>query len=212
VDVDNDGNAEIVVAANNYSTAGSTTKGIRVFKDASDNWVGTRRIWNQHAYHVTNIDEDGSVPDVQVLNWTAPGLNNFRQNVQGDGLFNAPNFEIEISEVVATTCAQTGVVIRFQLKNTGSIGVRSGTVPVSVYITLEGQETLIETVTNTQNLGPGAEENFEILWAAPSSAANQNFDVRIVADDDGAGGQSHNECHEDDNTALEPDNLCQLLQ
>lgn len=212
VDVDNDGNAEIVVAANNYSTAGSTTKGIRVFKDASDNWVGTRRIWNQHAYHVTNIDEDGSVPDVQVLNWTAPGLNNFRQNVQGDGLFNAPNFEIEISEVVASTCVQTGVVIRFQLKNTGSIGVRAGTVPVSVYITLNGQETLIETVTNTQNLGPGAEENFEIVWAAPSSAANKNFDVRVVADDDGAGGQSHNECHEDDNTALEPDNLCQLLQ
>jgi len=56
-DVDNDGQADIIVASNNYSglnCGGIKTRGIRVFGDANDQWVRTRRIWNQHAYHVTN--------------------------------------------------------------------------------------------------------------------------------------------------------------
>ena len=26
-----------------------------------DRWVGARRIWNQHAYHITNVEENGTV-------------------------------------------------------------------------------------------------------------------------------------------------------
>ena len=106
-----DGALEIVVAANNYSTPGSLTKGIRVLRDAQDNWVATRRIWNQHAYHVTNIEEDGTVPMTPRVNWQEPGLNNFRQNVQGGSLFNAPNFVVSVDEVRAQNCALAGVQI-----------------------------------------------------------------------------------------------------
>lgn len=213
VDVNNDGNAEIVVAANNYSTAGSTTKGIRVLKDGSDNWVATRRIWNQHAYHVTNINEDGTVPLVQTKNWLEPGLNNFRQNVQGDGLFNAANFQIQIDEVTETECVTAGVRIRFQLKNAGSLGVRAGAVSVAVYITPEGApEELLATLTNLQNLAPGGEEPMEVLWQPGAAMANKMFSVRVVADDDGMGSGQHNECIEDDNVTTSPDHLCRLLQ
>ena len=38
--------------------------------------VRTRRIWNQHTYHVTNIDEDGQVPAVEEPNWSRSRLNN----------------------------------------------------------------------------------------------------------------------------------------
>lgn len=212
VDVDNDGNAEIVVAANNYSTAGSDTKGIKVYRDAADNWVGTRRIWNQHAYHVTNINEDGTVPLTQTKNWQTEGLNNFRQNVQGDGLFNAPNFQVEIFEVIANACVQTGVRIRFQITNKGALGVRAGTLPVSIYVTPEnGVETLLETRLNTKNLPPGGEEDMELLWQPGESLASQRFTVRIAVDDDGTGGQRHNECQEDDNVATKQA-LCQVIQ
>jgi hypothetical protein len=212
VDVNNDGNAEIVVAANNYSTVGSTTKGIRVFADVSDNWVGTRRIWNQHAYHVTNINEDGTVPLNAKRNFEEPGLNNFRQNVQGDGLFNAPNLVPVIESVTADDCSTSPVVIRFQIRNEGSLGVRAGTVTTAVFVSRNGVETLAATVTNTKNLAPGASETFEVLWTPPESWAGQKFDVRIVTDDDGMGVQRHNECREDDNETTELQVLCKVPQ
>jgi hypothetical protein len=66
-DVDNDGQADIVVVSNAYAFAcanGIRTSGVRVFSSQDNNWVRTRRIWNQHAYSVTNIEEDGTVPTV----------------------------------------------------------------------------------------------------------------------------------------------------
>ncbi len=42
-------------------------------------------------HHITNIAEDGTVPAVEVANWKAPGLNNYRQNVQPQGEFSAPD-------------------------------------------------------------------------------------------------------------------------
>ncbi len=212
VDVNNDGNAEIVVAANNYSTPGSTTKGIRVFADASDNWVSTRRIWNQHAYHVTNIEEDGTVPLNARRNWEEPGLNNFRQNVQGEGLFNAPNLVPEIGPITADNCLNTPIVIRFTLRNLGALGVRAGTVTSAVFVSRNGVDTLVTTVTNTVNLAPGGAETFEVSWTPPQSWAGQRFDVKVISDDDGTGMQRHNECREDDNEAFELQVLCKVPQ
>ncbi len=36
--------------------------GIRVYSDANDKWVRSRTIWNQHAYAVTHVNEDGTIP------------------------------------------------------------------------------------------------------------------------------------------------------
>lgn len=82
---DSDGNAEIVVREN------SSEQGIVVWEDASDNWLRTRRVWNQHAYAITHITEDGTVPAMMEPNWLNERYNNFRQNVQPDGLFAAPD-------------------------------------------------------------------------------------------------------------------------
>ena len=43
--------------------------GIDVFGDASDRWVSARRIWNQHAYHVTNVLEGGAIPLHEPESW-----------------------------------------------------------------------------------------------------------------------------------------------
>lgn len=69
-DVDNDGNAEIVVGSNNAvgnrcDEDGSTptgVNGLRVFGDPTDTWVAARRIWNEQSYHVTNVTEAGGIP------------------------------------------------------------------------------------------------------------------------------------------------------
>src|SRR5262249_39166195 len=44
-------------------------QGIRVYKDAANRWVSSRKIWNQHAYAVTNANADGTIP--QTSNWAA---------------------------------------------------------------------------------------------------------------------------------------------
>jgi hypothetical protein len=82
-DVDNDGSAEILVVSNDAWSGMNTAPTVQVIRDIEDRWVPTRRIWNQHTYHVTNVREDGIVPDVEPKSWTL--LNTFRTNVQAEG-------------------------------------------------------------------------------------------------------------------------------
>ena len=77
-DIDNDGSAEIVVVSNSWSPGGSPT--VQVIRDREDRWIQARRIWNQHSYHVTNVREDGTIPQVEKVHWKA--LNTFRTNAQ----------------------------------------------------------------------------------------------------------------------------------
>ncbi|HYO68697.1 MAG TPA: VCBS repeat-containing protein, partial [Archangium sp.] len=81
VDVDADGSAEIIVVENNHAAPGFN--GVRVYGDRDNAWVGTRGIWNQHAYSITNVNDDGTIPARPVANWLTPGLNTFRSNAPG---------------------------------------------------------------------------------------------------------------------------------
>ncbi len=78
-DIDADGHAEIVVGANQTLNTGDQ-HGIWVFGGVYDDWVRARPIWNQYAYHVTNVNTDGSIPQETKPFWLLPGLNSFRQN------------------------------------------------------------------------------------------------------------------------------------
>ncbi|MBQ9395524.1 MAG: VCBS repeat-containing protein, partial [Proteobacteria bacterium] len=64
---------------------GTRMPGITILRDRLDRWVSSRTIWNQHAYNITNINDDGSIPKTSSWqqNFNTPGLNNYRQQVQG---------------------------------------------------------------------------------------------------------------------------------
>ena len=81
-DVDNDGHADIVVTVATRSGGNASVRntGVHVLQDVANQWARTRRIWNQHSYHITNVNEDGTIPLVETPNWLVPGLNNFRLN------------------------------------------------------------------------------------------------------------------------------------
>lgn len=66
-DIDNDGHAEIVLASNNYAFGGKT--GIITLESNSSSWMPTRSIWNQHSYHITNVNDDGSIPQHEKPSW-----------------------------------------------------------------------------------------------------------------------------------------------
>jgi hypothetical protein len=80
-DVDNDGSADLVVVTNTgVHQDVPTTSSVLVFADAERRWMPARRIWNQHAYHVTNVREDGTIPRRMKKSWQR--LNTFRANAQ----------------------------------------------------------------------------------------------------------------------------------
>jgi hypothetical protein len=91
-DVDGDNDAELLVVANNNCGFGPQ-RGIFVYGSPSAEWVQTRKIWNQHTYHITNVNPDGTIPAVELNNWLVPGLNNYRLNEFGQ--FEGPRCDID---------------------------------------------------------------------------------------------------------------------
>jgi hypothetical protein len=96
-DVDGDGSAEILGVANNNCGLG-VQRGVFVWGDSSDQWVLTRPMWNEHTYHITNVNVDGSIPAVEQNNWQVPGFNNFRLNEFGQ--FEGPPCDIDANRKV----------------------------------------------------------------------------------------------------------------
>ncbi|MDF1563592.1 MAG: VCBS repeat-containing protein [Deltaproteobacteria bacterium] len=199
-DVDNDGNAEVIIAENR-TNSGAGQPGIIVWSDANDNWVFTRRIWNQHGYHVSNVGERGDIPQQETPNWTDPALNNFRQNVQGEGLFWAPDLVVLN---LAASCDGDGTLhLAFEVMNQGSRIVPAG-VPVTVY--LEG--TALFTLLTTTALIPGQREALTHDHPLDPAQRDTPLDLRVAADDGGGGTGVHNECTEDNNDAERQGFLC----
>src|SRR5690606_16679183 len=62
-DIDNDGSAEILVVSSTGQPA------LQALRDVEDRWIQARRIWNQHAYYVTNVREDSTIPQQPISNW-----------------------------------------------------------------------------------------------------------------------------------------------
>ncbi|MEM6290893.1 MAG: VCBS repeat-containing protein [Myxococcota bacterium] len=199
-DVDNDGNAEIVVGEN------SAEEGIIVWEDSSDNWVRTRRVWNQHAYSITHITEDGEVPAAMEVNWLNERYNNFRQNVQPDGLFAAP--DAVLGGNICTPVQENGawsVELSVLVRNEGALTIPAGTDVAIVLDDGMATSVLLETQT-TIALAPGQFEVLNLDIPLPDGVVPPVTIQAIVdpSDEDSPAGDM-NECNEDNNVL---DTLC----
>lgn len=206
VDVDGDNNTEVVVGGNDlnhkggspacpYGVAGAR-HGVFVYGDKGDNWVRTRRIWNQHAYHLTNIEASGAVPAPEHPSWVAPfGLNNYRQSNQGAGVFNAPDLKVSL-EASLEPCP-SAVILRAFVQNKGALGVPAG-INVRFYRGSDATGQFIGEAQTTKALLPGQYELVTMNYLVPGMEV-MSFYVEVDKDAMGGGGQ--NECLEDNNTA-----------
>ncbi len=199
-DVDNDGHADIVVVSNAYAEIcpddGSRQAGVRVFGDANGSWVRTRRIWNEHAYHVTNVNEDGTIPQHELPNWTQPGLNNFRQNKQPGSEFSAPDAVVSVAPLCP---GPTGLVAT--VRNIGQaalpagvvVGFYEGTPPTGVKL---GQGTTLKV------LYPAESETVAITLNMPDQGLTSGVTpVYAVVDDGMPAHPSWHECRTDNDTS-----------
>jgi hypothetical protein len=93
-DVDGDGHADLVVPANSMDADRCKAMpeatlnvpwqapygGLLVLSNPGD-WVATRRLWTSTSYHITEINDDYSVPAVEEPSWRAS--NTYRTNTAG---------------------------------------------------------------------------------------------------------------------------------
>ncbi|MCA9683732.1 MAG: VCBS repeat-containing protein, partial [Myxococcales bacterium] len=87
-DVDGDGAAEILVASSQpISYSGEpelpTGKTLMLIANEGGSFAPTRRVWNQHTYHHSNVREDARVPTHENPHWQSE--NSFRTNVAAAG-------------------------------------------------------------------------------------------------------------------------------
>jgi len=172
----------------------SSAFGVRVLSDRLDRWVNTRTIWNQHAYAVTNVNDNGTIPSgvSWLRNWTVPGLNNFRQNSpgNGEGVTRIPDLTVR---QVKAVCAGADPNIAVEVCNRGTEPVADG-LSIAVYASGPPQ-TLACVATTTAILQAGLCLTTSCLWPGGHG------DITVAVDDTGTGSGENLECREDNNTA-----------
>ena len=170
--------------------------GLRVLRDALDRWASSRPMWNQHAYSITNINDDGTVPKSSdwPQNFKQPGLNNYRQNRQGDVPAAAlPDITGALDD---QTCkpGQEKVVLTSTVCNRGKKAVGAN-LPAAFYLgdPKDGNLLCVAFTAEPVPVGECRQVSCEIDGSA-------NGVVTVVVDDDGQGGQAALECFENNNT------------
>jgi hypothetical protein len=221
-DVDGDFHTEIVASANDYvlmglgcptedplrpATSYSPRHGIVVLRDAMDRWAASRRIWSQHAYAITHVGDLGEIPRSSAVatNWREPGLNNFRQNVQGDleALGVADLTTREISDRLRVPCASDGTAtLSARVCNRGALPMGAG-FEVSFR---RGMRDGPELCRASSPVFLGVAECDEVTCVA-TLPLGERIDVYVVADPDG----EENECHEGNNVGLQPNVACDTV-
>ncbi|KGY11928.1 hemolysin [Vibrio tubiashii] len=70
-DLAGDNDAELIVVANDYHKNFSNNRGVAVYNsyDAEKPWKNATRIWNQQAFNISNINQDGTVPSEYEPSW-----------------------------------------------------------------------------------------------------------------------------------------------
>lgn len=232
-DVDGDGHAEIVIVSNGsdpspsstwkcdsapwnqpdpvtgrpawvpYSQAQPGYRGIMVFGDKENAWVGTRTLWSQHAYHVTNTCDSrdsacvapnlyGSVPAQQTKSWTLPWVNSFRQNVQDKGIFDAPDATVSLVVDCIVPVRGTATV-----QNRGLKGLPAS-IDVGVYVLTGGQNRLVASLKTSRALLPGQSERLAFEIPIGQATERDVFVARILIDPQ---NRKFHECREDNNVS-----------
>ena len=167
-------------------------QGIRVYSDVNDKWVRSRTIWNQHAYAVTHVNENGTIPRTSEWrnNWEQEGLNNFRQNVPGERDGKAIS-DPTVGGTSLTRCVAGTAKLVVQACNRGSDDMGAG-VKIGFYV---GTDRVCQAET-TRPLKVGECEEVSCDWPNAPRGESNKVDVLVRIND----GSSLAECKDGNNT------------
>ena len=168
-DVDGDGSTEIVVTGSRADGDLYRQDRLFVFGPASGRWARTRPVWNQVAYDVTSVRDDGTVPAFPRANHET--YNSWRAQPAHDG--DHPDLEIEVIE----TCRDEdeglfGVVsVHCVVHNRGSRDAPTG--------------ALVRLLTWEQDSGVGLQEvdSYAIQDPIPSMTSSEGVVFRVSTEE-----------------------------
>ncbi len=196
-DADGDGQADILFGANQCAAfAGDTipmamqatqrVPGLEIWSSGDGSWVASRAIWNEHGYHIDNVNDDGSVPRREAPGWRTH--NTFRLNRASGRELLAP----DLAGMPETpTCAGNVATVCVTVRNEGDANV--GDVSVGVYDGPPATGMRLGRASTTRVLMPGQSERVCVM--IPATSVGRRVYARV---DDGGAAR---ECDEDDNVS-----------
>ncbi|HWZ92623.1 MAG TPA: hypothetical protein VNW92_27340, partial [Polyangiaceae bacterium] len=207
------GSVYTVDVANKYFT------GVFVYRDVLDRWASSRSMWNQHAYSITNVNDDGTIPPTAMWmqNFLDPKLNNFRQNRQGSTSADLADITGALDPADAcTVTADGGILFTGKICNRGLRGVGSN-LPAAFYVGTAvpdagaapdaGSDAGVaaptgKPVCQTTSQGPVPVGGCAaITCEVPGMDVSGGSTITMVANDAGGGTRLVDECNYANNTS-----------
>jgi hypothetical protein len=171
-----------------------------VYRDVLDRWADSRPLWNQHAYSITNINDNGTIPATKdwKQNFLDPKLNNYRANRQGDKSANLLP-DITGALTLGDVCHTSGdkVVLAGKVCNRG-LRVVGANMPATFYNgpPADGKVLCVSYTSGPVQLGNAC---LPVSCELPAQDV-VGSDVYMVVNDDGQGHATTEECNTDNNT------------
>ncbi len=168
-DIDNDDHADIVIAENGY------LNGIRVFQDANNTWANVRKIWNQHSYHITNVNDDGTIPAHEKPSWLTHNTYRLNTFLDRDPLA-VPDYTVSLLRLIDNGESQP-----YSLKaRVGNAGTVAASQPVAVSF-FDGDPLLGGTLLGAVDV-PDLGGDSYVDVTLPNVAALSGSDLVAVVD------------------------------
>ena len=212
-DVNNDGAAEIVVTGGTTNAATSSRVMVFSSKTIQDKWAPTRRVWNQFAYNAVNVNDDLTIPALQMN--PATFFPNHKQpfngylmqqtllNMDGDPLWILPDIFTDASLV---NCDVVGDSVSITI---GIVNQGAATIWPPLYVSLYNETDPVQTfssanliVTHSENMAIPPGETVTVTIPIPDITLHFPLTGRLVIrlNDDGVTFPYHAECDTDNDT------------
>jgi hypothetical protein len=179
-----------------HPNSADTAGGVKVLRDRLDRWASSRPMWNQHAYSITNIGDDGKVPKTSewMQNWKVKGLNNYRANVQGKtGFADYPDITGALYADKVCSVGDGGVTLTATVCNRGKKAVGAD-MPATFYNGDPADKKILCTSYTSGPVPVGG-----CLDVSCDVGGEVLGKVTMVVNDDGKGGMTTVECNSDNN-------------
>jgi hypothetical protein len=188
-DINADGHTEIVFGANICASwagaaippadqAAQRIPGLEIWGSNDGSWVRSRAIWNEHTYHIDNVNDDGTIPAHEIPNWRTH--NTFRLNRAFDNPLLAPDLTGTPQPV---TCSGASATVCVEVSDIGSAA--AGPVSVGFYAhDPSGGGMPLATTTTMRSVTLGNPQSACATIPAPASSemiwvrVNDNGSIR----------------------------------
>ena len=224
VDLDRDGQADIVASSSTYDINHDKHAKLIVFHSpANASWAPARYVWNQHAYNAVNVNNDLTIPASNFNPATAftdpegvirRPFNNFLQQATTLDQYGRPFIalaNLSVSSNPTITYDGDNIQVVMTICNTGEL-MFEGPLYVSTF-TSSGD--LIQTTEANLSLQPGECVPLILDISVSLLAAYENpYPLRVTVNDSGEGAAQYGglqaECDTTDNTIRFDGRPCQV--